>query len=162
MEKVKYTTLCYIEYNDCYLMLLRNRKENDENKGKWIGVGGHFEDGESPEECLLREVAEETGLRLTGYSFRGIITFVSDIYGKEYMYLYTADRFEGELCDCDEGELKWIEKSEIMNLELWEGDREFLPRLIAGEKDIYMKLTYVGDKLIEALMQDGKEEEYGK
>ncbi len=158
---MKNTTLCYIENDDSYLMLLRNKKKKDENEGKWIGVGGHFEEGESPEDCLLREVKEETGLTLTGYEFRGVITFVSDKFGTEYMYLYTADSFEGKMHECDEGELRWIRKSDVMKLDLWEGDREFLPKLIKGEKDIYMKLTYVGDKLSEVLLVDGREESNG-
>ena len=116
----KLSTLCYIEKDDKYLMLHRTVKENDVNKDKWIGVGGHFEYGESPEECLLREVKEETGYTLTSWAYRGIVTFV---YGEdvvEYMSLYTADGFEGEPIDCDEGELEWVEKSKIETLKLWE------------------------------------------
>ena len=125
----KLSTLCYIEKDDKYLMLHRTVKENDVNKDKWIGVGGHFEYGESPEECLLREVKEETGYTLTSWAYRGIVTFV---YGEdvvEYMSLYTADGFEEEPIDCDEGELEWVEKSKIETLKLWEGDKIFFDLL---------------------------------
>ena len=115
------STLCYIEQDGRYLMLHRTVKKNDVNKDKWIGVGGHFEKDESPEECLLREVKEETGYTLTSYRYRGIITFVSGNGVTEYMSLFTADRFEGQPCACDEGELKWIDKNEIWKLNLWEG-----------------------------------------
>ncbi|MCR5650094.1 MAG: 8-oxo-dGTP diphosphatase [Lachnospiraceae bacterium] len=144
---MKNTTLCYIEKDDCYLMLLRNKKENDVNRGKWIGVGGHFEEGESPQDCLLREVKEETGLTLTSFSFRGIVTFIYNENETEYMHLFTSDSFTGSLQSCDEGDLKWIRKDDIPNLNLWEGDRLFLPRLISGETGIFMKLTYKGDRL---------------
>lgn len=144
---MKNTSLCYIEKDDCYLMLLRNKKKVDENKGKWIGVGGHFEEGESPEECVIREVYEETGLTLTDYRFRGIVTFVSEEWGTDYMHLFTASGFTGELKDCDEGELRWIPKSEIMNLNLWEGDRVFLKMLFDNEAFFSMKLSYIGDNL---------------
>ena len=146
---MKNTTLCYIEKDDCYLMLLRNKRENDVNKGKWIGVGGHFEEGESPQDCLLREVREETGLILTDHTFRGIITFIFGEDETEYMHLFTSGSFTGELHECDEGELKWIRKDDIPDLELWEGDRLFMPRLIAGENNIFMKLTYDGDRLVD-------------
>jgi len=142
------TTLCYIEKDDAYLMLHRIKKEQDINHGKWIGVGGKFEPGETPEECLLREVKEETGLTLLSYRLRGIITFVLD--GEtEYMFLYTASSFEGELSVCDEGELAWIPKDEVLNLKLWEGDREFLRLLDAEEGFFSMKLSYEGDDLVE-------------
>ena len=108
--KEKLTTLCYIEKDDCYLMLHRISKKNDVNRDKWIGVGGHFEKGESPEECLLREVKEETGLTLTSFRFRGIITFATDTFETEYMCLYTADGYTGELIPCDEGKLEWVSK----------------------------------------------------
>lgn len=143
------TTLCYIEKDDKYLMLLRNKKKVDVNKGKWIGVGGHFEEGESPEECVLREVYEETGLTLTDYRLRGIITFTSDEWDTDYMHLYTATNFTGELKECDEGELKWIPKSEIMDLNLWEGDRVFLKMLFEDTGIFSMKLTYAGDILVD-------------
>ncbi len=149
---MKLTTLCYMEQDDAYLMLHRVKKEHDENKDKWIGVGGKFEDGESPEECLLREVYEETGLRLTRYRFRGLITFVSDCWETEYMHLFTADRYEGELVtSCDEGELVWIAKREVPKLRLWEGDRIFL-RLLSEREDFFsLKLRYEGEQLKEAV-----------
>ncbi|MCC8138138.1 MAG: 8-oxo-dGTP diphosphatase [Clostridiales bacterium] len=132
---MKNTTLCYIERDGAYLMLHRVTKKHDINHGKWIGVGGKFEPGETPEECLLREVKEETGLTLPDYRLRGIITFVQD--GEtEYMFLYTAHSFEGELISCNEGELAWIPKQDILNLELWEGDREFL-RLLDSESGFF-------------------------
>ena len=138
------TTLCYIEKDDKYLMLHRVKKENDLNKDKWVGVGGKFEPGETPEECLLREVKEETGLTLTSYKFRAIITFISDEWGVEYMHLFTADAYEGELSedsmkDCNEGELVWVPKSEIENLRLWEGDKIFF-RLLE-ERDTFFSLN---------------------
>ena len=110
------TTLCYIEKDGCYLLLHRVKKEHDINHDKWIGVGGGFENGESPEDCLLREVREETGLTLTSYSLRGVITFVTDCQESEYMFLYTADGFSGELTDCEEGTLEWVPKSRIYDL----------------------------------------------
>lgn len=151
------TTLCYIEKDDCYLMLHRIKKKEDANKDKWIGVGGRFEAGESPEDCVLREVYEETGLTLTNYRARGIITFVSDEWGTEYMHLFTADAYEGELDEkrmreCDEGELVWVPKSEVTKLNLWEGDKVFL-RLLEEREDFFsLKLCYQGDKLIETIL----------
>ena len=143
------TTLCYIEKDDSYLMLLRNKKEHDQNEGKWIGVGGKFEENETPEECLLREVKEETGLTLLEYRYRGIITFVSDTWETEYMHLFTASGFEGDLIECDEGELRWIPKAEILGLPLWQGDREFLRLLYEDAPFFTMKLVYKRDMLIE-------------
>lgn len=153
------TTLCYIEKDDKYLMLHRVKKENDLNKDKWIGVGGKFEEGETPEECLLREVKEETGLTLTSYKFRGIITFLSDEWGCEYMHLFTADEYEGELLEekmreCDEGELVWVPKSEIENLHLWEGDKIFLRLLEEREEFFSLKLRYEGDTLVESVLYE--------
>ena len=151
------TTLCYIEKDDCYLMLHRIKKKEDANKDKWIGVGGRFESGESPEDCVLREVYEETGLTLTNYRARGIITFVSDEWGTEYMHLFTADEYEGDLDakrmkECDEGELVWVPKSEVTTLNLWEGDKVFL-RLLEEREDFFsLKLCYQGDKLIETIL----------
>lgn len=146
------TTLCYIEKDDRYLMLHRVSKENDINKDKWIGVGGHFEPDESPEECLLREVREETGFTLTSYRFRGIVTFISDKWQTEYMCLYTADGFEGEMTECEEGVLTWVPKSEIENLTIWEGDKIFL-KLLAQEAPFFsLKLRYEGEKLVEAVL----------
>lgn len=150
------TTLCYIEQNESYLMLHRVTKPNDISKGKWIGVGGHFEALESPEDCLLREVKEETGLTLTAYRFRGIVTFLYNDEEAEYMCLYTADAFEGELTKCDEGHLKWIPKEQIGTLNLWEGDRIFLRLLEERNEFFSLKLEYLGDHLQRACL-DGKE-----
>ena len=133
-----------------YLMLHRTKKENDENRDKWIGVGGKFEPGESPEDCLRREVREETGLTLTRWRYRGLVTFVSDVWPCEYMHLFTADAWTGEQRPCDEGELEWIKKSELMKLTLWEGDRIFLRLLDEGEPFFSLKLNYDGDELIDA------------
>jgi 8-oxo-dGTP diphosphatase len=143
------TTLCYIEQDGKYLMLLRNKKRVDINKNKWVGVGGKFEEGESPEECLLREVKEETGLTLLDYRFRGVVTFVSDEWGCEHMFLYTANHFEGNLTECEEGELRWISKEEVPNLNVWEGDRIFLTLLAKESPFFSMKLCYRGDELVD-------------
>ena len=145
---MKFTTLCYIEKNNKCLMLYRNKKSNDLNEGKWIGVGGKFEEKESPDECLLREVKEETGLTLTKYKLRCLITFVSDIWETEHMYVYTASDFTGTLKNCPEGELHWIDKEKVKDLPTWEGDKIFLDRM-EKEKDFFMvKVEYKGDKLI--------------
>ncbi len=146
---MKLTTLCYIEKENKYLMLHRNKKVNDPNHAKWIGIGGKFEKDESPEECLLREVKEETGLTLTNYSFRGIITFVSDIWETEYMHLFTASAFRGEMIDCAEGELQWVKKEDVLNLNLWEGDKLFLKKLLETKDFFTMKLIYQGEKLVD-------------
>ena len=145
---MNFTTLCYIEKENKYLMLHRTSKKKDGNKDKWIGVGGHFEKGESPEECLLREVKEETGLELTSYQFRGIVTFISDEWPDEYMCLYTADRYTGDIGNCDEGELVWVEKGKIMDLNIWEGDKIFLKLLTENQPFFSLKLEYKGDKLL--------------
>ncbi len=159
MEENKYmaflTTLCYIEKDGKYLMLHRVSKKHDINHGKWIGVGGKFEENESPEECLLREVKEETGYTLTSWKFRGIVTFISP-GAMEYMHLFTADGFTGDAVDCDEGELAWIPKAQVPELNLWEGDRIFLKLLIERESFFSLKLVYgEGDRLMEAKL-DGK------
>ncbi len=147
------TTLCYIEQDDQYLMLLRNKKENDLNEGKWIGVGGKFLEDETPDECLLRETQEETGLILDRFWLRGIVTFLSDKWETEYMFLYTADRFHGDLKNCNEGELHWVKKDKILDLNLWEGDVLFLKPLIEGKRDFFrLKVRYVGDTLTEHQM----------
>lgn len=152
MSNRNLTTLCYIEQGGCYLMMHRIRKKNDVHEGKWIGVGGHFEEGESPEECLLREVYEETGLELTGYRLRGIVTFVSDVWDSEYMHLYTADSFHGDASaaieNCSEGVLKWIPKEDVLKLNLWEGDRIFLKLLLESDRIFSLKLEYQGDTLV--------------
>ncbi len=153
MENISLTTLCYIEKNGQYLMMHRTKKEKDLNKDKWIGVGGHFEWGESPEECLLREVKEETGLMLTSWRFRGIVTFLSNEWpNTEYMCLFTADEYEGELKDCDEGELEWVDKSAVYNLPIWEGDKVFFRLLEERERFFSLKLRYDKDVLIEAVV----------
>ena len=149
------TTLCYIEKDGCYLMLHRVKKEHDMNRDKWIGVGGHVEEGESPEECLLREVYEETGLTLTSWRPRGIVTFTADVWETEYMFLYTAEGYTGELADCDEGKLEWVEKSRVYDLPLWEGDRIFLRLLEEDAPFFSLKLRYEGDTLAEAAL-DGQ------
>ena len=147
---MKMTTLCYIENNDYYLMLHRTKKKKDVNKDKWIGVGGHAEGNETPQECLLREVKEETGLSLTSYKFRGLITFISDEYEAEMMCLFTADGYTGELITCDEGELEWVKKSDVPQLPTWEGDAQFLKLLLEDEKRFFaMKLRYEGERLVE-------------
>lgn len=149
------TTLCYIEKDGCYLMLHRTVKKHDVNKDKWIGVGGHFEEWESPEECLLREVKEETGLTLTSYRFRGLVTFIEEGWGMEYMCLYTADGYRGEMISCDEGCLEWVKKSEIELLNLWEGDKIFFRLLEQDAPFFSLKLRYRGGQLLEAVL-DGK------
>lgn len=149
---MKNTTLCYIEQDNKYLMLHRVKKVNDENHDKWIGVGGKFEDGESPEDCLLREVKEETGLVLKTFSYRGIVTFVSDKFETEYMHLFTATEYEGEIQTCDEGELVWVPKADILKLNIWEGDKVFF-RLLEESRDFFsLKLTYRGDTLVETVV----------
>lgn len=149
------TTLCYIEKEDSYLLLHRVSKKNDANKDKWIGIGGKFEDKESPEDCLLREAKEETGLTLTSYSLRGIVTFISNEYPTEYMFLYTADGFEGEIGTCKEGALEWVKKKEMYSLNLWEGDKIFLKLLEKKYSFFSLKLSYEGDRLVFAAL-DGK------
>lgn len=152
---MKETTLCYIEKNNKYLMLHRTKKTNDPNKEKWIGVGGKIEKDESVEECLLREVMEETGLVLTEYQYRAKIYFYSDTYDDEIMYLYTATEFTGELTECKEGELAWIEKSDVLNLNLWEGDKVFLQKILKGDiQPFIMKLYYEGEKLVSVIDED--------
>lgn len=161
--KSKLTTLCYIEKDEKYLMLHRVLKKNDINKDKWIGVGGHFEKGESPEDCLLREVKEETGLTLTSYQFHGIITFTFSSQGKEtdteYMCLYTANGYEGELISCSEGNLEWVNKKDVFSLKLWEGDKIFFRLLKEGRPFFSLKLVYQDDELREAVL-DGEKLEF--
>ena len=152
---MKQTTLCYLERGDEYLMLHRTKKKNDENHDKWIGVGGKFEANESPEDCMRREIFEETGLTVTDYRYRGIVTFVSDIYETEYMHLFTVTDWTGEARECDEGELAWIKKQKLFDLTLWQGDRIFLDLLQKDVPFFSLKLTYRGDDLIEAVL-DGE------
>lgn len=154
---MKNTTLCYIENErGDYLMLHRVKKENDCNRDKWIGVGGKFEDGESPEECVLRETLEETGLTLTDWRYRGIVTFVSDLWETEYMHLFTATGWTGRLHECDEGVLEWVSREQFRGLPQWEGDRIFL-RLIEEDAPFFsLKLRYEGEHLAYAAL-NGKE-----
>ena len=165
---MKQTTLCYIERGEQYLMLHRVKKQNDASQGKWIGVGGKCEADESPDECMIREVREETGLTVTSWRYRGIVTFISDIWPCEYMHLFTADRWyagslsaeEGkaviDLPDCDEGDLQWIGKEELFNLSLWPGDRIFLRLIMNPDQPFFsLKLVYKGDDLVAAKL-DGR------
>lgn len=151
---MKHTTLCYIENDGSYLMIHRVKKENDENDGKWIGVGGKLEEGESPFDCVRREALEETGLRLISPSYRGFITFVSDKYGTEYMHLFTAKHYDGELVrECSEGVLKWVKKEDIFSLPLWEGDKVFLKLLDTETRFFSLRLQYVGDTLVNTTLE---------
>ena len=150
-----HSTLCYITQGNDVLMLHRVKKKNDINKDKWIGIGGKFEDEESPDECLLREAREETGLRLTSWQCRGIVTFPNDCCEGEYMYLFTADGFEGDLKECDEGDLQWVSRDFLNALPKWEGDQIFLDLLWQGAPFFLLTLRYSGDTLVEAIL-DGK------
>lgn len=150
------TTLCHIEKDGKYLMLHRTKKENDENGGKWVGVGGKFEYGESPEECARREIKEETGLDVLSLEYRGIVTFVTDRWGCEYMHLFRTESFTGELCDCDEGELVWVEKEKIYSLPIWEGDKIFLRLLDTDAPFFSLKLVYEDEELQEAILNGEK------
>lgn len=143
---MKNTTLCYIESKGRYLMLHRTKKEHDENKDKWIGIGGKLEEGESPEDAAIREAFEETGLELINPQYRGIVTFVSEKWGTEYMHLFTCDNFSGKIKeDCDEGELLWIDKTELLSYNLWEGDKIFL-NLIKDEGTPFFSLKLCYDE----------------
>ena len=148
----KQTTLCYIEKDGCRLMLHRIKKEQDENRDKWIGVGGKFLEGESPEDCVCREVLEETGLTLTDYRYRGIITFVSDVWPCEYMHLFTAGGFYGEVKECDEGVLEWVPREKLRQLPMWAGDRIFLDLLDRDAPFFSLKLVYRGEELTRAVL----------
>ncbi|MEG0240592.1 NUDIX hydrolase [Anaerorhabdus sp.] len=150
------TTLCYIEKDNCYLMLHRNKKAQDINQGKWIGIGGKLEPRESCDECNLREVKEETGLDLVEAKCRGIITFVQNDGYTEYMFLFTSDSFKGELKECDEGTLRWVSKDELDTLNMWEGDRIFLDCLRKDLPFFSLKLVYNGDNLVEAWLNNEK------
>ncbi len=149
------TTLCYLERGDEYLMLHRTKKENDLNHDKWVGVGGKFQDKESPEDCVLRETWEETGLTLTRYRYRGLVTFISNQWETEYMHVFTADQWTGEPHPCDEGDLAWIKKADLRALPLWEGDQIFLDLLERDAPFFSLKLQYEGDTLVLAVL-DGK------
>ena len=146
------TTLCYLERGEEYLMLHRTKKENDLNHDKWIGVGGKFQDKESPEDCLLRETWEETGLTLASYRYRGLVTFISNLWPTEYMHLFTADGWTGEPHPCDEGELAWIKKADLLSLPLWKGDQIFLDLLDRNTPFFSLKLQYEGDDLVLAVL----------
>ena len=158
--KTKMSTLCYIRKNDQYLMLHRVSKENDVNRDKWIGVGGHFEEGESPEECLLREVREETGFVLTRWQFHGIVTFVFADIETEYMHLFTADGVEGgldgDLPACNEGVLEWIGIDRILKLNIWEGDKIFFRLIDEGAPFFSLKLVYDLNGVLKEAVLNGK------
>lgn len=149
------STLCYVIRGDQVLMLHRVKKKNDVNKDKWIGIGGKFEAEESPDECLLRECREETGLRLTSWQCRGVVTFLQEGGEGEYMYLFTAEEFEGNLHDCPEGDLQWVSREFLYRLPMWEGDRIFLDLLWRNAPFFLLTLRYCGDRLLEAVL-DGK------
>ena len=146
------TTLCYLERGDAYLMLHRVKKKDDLNRDKWIGIGGKCEEGESPEDCLLRECREETGLSLEEYRYRGLVTCVSDQAPTEYMHLFTAARWSGRQKECPEGDLAWIKKQELLSLPIWEGDKIFLRLLEEGAPFFSLKLRYEGDRLVQAAL----------
>ena len=150
------TTLCYVTRGEVVLMLHRVKKKNDISKDKWIGIGGKFEGDESPDECLLREAWEETGLRLTSWQCRGVVTFLNDTCEGEFMYLFTADGFEGELIDCPEGDLQWVNRDFLNRLPKWEGDQIFLDLLWQNAPFFLLTLRYSGDKLIEAILNGTK------
>jgi len=149
------STVCYIEQDGKYLMLHRTKKEQDVNKDKWIGVGGKFEEKESPEECVIREVQEETGLTLLEYQLRGIVTYVSAEWETEYMYVFTASQVSGKIArDCVEGDLQWVEKEKLTSLNLWEGDKLFLAKMAEGCRFFTAKFIYDGDNLKEYTLQE--------
>lgn len=150
------STLIYLERGDDYLMLHRVKKKNDANKDKWIGVGGKFEPGETPEACARRETFEETGLTMLSLRYRGIVHFSSDLYESEDMHLFTCDRFEGVLKECDEGELVWLDRHELLKKQIWEGDRIFLKLLDKNRPFFDLSLVYQGDSLKKAML-DGVE-----
>ena len=150
------TTLCHIEKDRKYLMLHRVKKQNDLNRDKWVGIGGKFEDKESPEECNLREVREETGLTLKSARYCGIVTFVSDIWETEYMHIFHSDDFSGTVRDCDEGVLEWVRKENLYTMPIWEGDKIFL-RLIEENSPFFsLKLVYEGDRLVYSALNGEK------
>lgn len=155
---MKQTTLCYLEQEGKTLLLHRVKKEQDENAGKWVGIGGHFEEGESPEDCVRREFLEETGLTLTSYRYRGIVTFVSDVWGTEYMHLFTADKAAGSLKeDCPEGILAWVPTDAMDQLPAWAGDRVFLSLLRSETSFFSLKLCYHGEELVRAVLNGSVE-----
>ena len=145
--EMDYTVLCYLKKDNQYLFMLRNKEKNDLNEGKWIGIGGHIEPGETKEEALIREVKEETGFTIKSFSYRGEILFINNDY-QEIMYVFTSDDFTGEMIECDEGELSWINKDKILDLNLWEGDRYFLKPLLNSDKMIKMEMRYKDKQLV--------------
>ena len=149
------STLCYVVKDGKVLMLHRVKKKNDINHDKWIGIGGKFEPEEAPEECILRETKEETGLTLTSWRCRGVVTFLQEGGEGEYMYLFTADDFTGGLIECDEGDLQWVSLDFLDALPTWEGDRIFLNLLWQDAPFFLLTLRYQGDRLVEAVL-DGK------
>lgn len=142
------STVCYIEKEGKYLMLHRTKKKNDINEGKWLGIGGKFEDKESPEDCIIREVKEETGLVLNSVKLRGILTFINTICETEYIYVFTSNDFTGNLIECNEGELKWVEKEKVTSLNLWEGDKIFVEKIKEESPFFTIKYVYDGDTLL--------------
>ena len=146
------TSLCYIEREGCYLLLHRVKREHDVNRDKWVGIGGHFEENESPEECVCREALEETGLRLERPRYCGLVTFVSDRWEGEYMHLFHARDFSGSLRDCDEGVLEWVPKERVRQLPPWEGDKIFLELMEREAPFFSLKLRYRGETLEEAVL----------
>lgn len=143
------STLIYLKRNNKFLMLHRTKKENDINEGKWLGIGGKLEPNETPDECIIREVKEETGLELISYKNRGYIMFYNTKCETEKIHLFESSDFSGDIIECNEGDLSWIDIDKIMNLNLWEGDRIFLKELIEADNDIKMEFRYDGDKLID-------------
>lgn len=148
------STLCYIEKDNQYLMLHRTKKKNDINKDKWIGIGGKFEENESPEECIIREVKEETGLHLKSYQLRCIVTYVSTNWETEYMYVFTSDDFEGNIIECNEGDLQWVNKDEVTKLNTWEGDKIFIEKMQKDNNFFTVKFEYDGDKLLRYALKE--------
>ena len=155
MNQMRLTTLCYVERNGCWLMMHRTKKSLDENAGKWIGLGGHLESGESPAECIRREIAEEAGISVTDLRLRGIITFILPDWGNELSFLYTARTDAETIPECPEGELKWVPVGDVLSLPLWEGDRIFLPLLQTMDRCFSLKLIYApGGQLIESRLEE--------
>ena len=150
------SSLCYIEKDGKYLMLHRTKKKNDINKNKWLGIGGKLEEGESPEECIIREVKEETGLTLNTYKLRCVVTYVSTNWETEYMYVFTSNDFSGNLIECNEGDLHWIEKDKIIELKTWEGDRIFVEKILEDKTFFTVKFNYDGEKLIKYELKEYK------
>lgn len=146
------TTLCYLERGDEVLLLHRTKKPDDPNEGKWIGVGGKLEAGETPEDCMRREIREETGLQATQYRYRGVVDFLSDRWPAERMHLYTVSAWEGALHACDEGVLQWVPKARMESLPMWEGDRVFLRLLRENAPFFHLQLVYEGDTLVSSAL----------